>query len=96
MDAKKWDKYKKHFLNWNAVQNRLATCPQVHALILLDKLFPNRSYLISDAYHELLRLAITWEELEKVASESQIIDLIRCGFSWSEKHSRPVIIIPNF
>jgi hypothetical protein len=51
----------------------------LHAFNLLDKLVPGTRDMISAAEHDEIWLEVSPEELAKVATEEQIIDLIRCG-----------------
>ena len=75
------------FLKFDRVENPLSTRPDLCAFLLLDKLLPlsNRD-MISDASHDQIYLEVDCEELAKVATEEDIITLIRCGVILSEDY----------
>lgn len=75
-----WGKHEDgEFLKFERVQNKLANRPDIHAFLLLDKLVPGDSDMVSAAEHDKIWLNVQVEELAKVATEEQIIELIRCG-----------------
>ncbi len=78
-----WDKHSDgdgdEFLKFDRVQNKLANRPDIHAFLLLDKLVPGTTDMVSAAEHDEIWLAVSPEELEKAATEEQIVELIRCG-----------------
>jgi hypothetical protein len=63
----------------NGVKNKLSPRPDMHAFILLDKLFPNKIDMVSAAEHDQIWLDVDPEDLSKVATEEQMIELVRCG-----------------
>lgn len=67
------------FLKFDRVQNKLSNRPDLHAFLLLDKLIPGNQDIVSSAAHDEIWLAVEAEELAAVASEEEVIDLIRCG-----------------
>lgn len=68
---------------FDRVQNKTATRPDLHAFILLDRLFPsdNGSDIVSAAEHDEIYLGIEHSDLLKL-SEENIIELMRCGVRW--------------
>jgi len=78
-----WDKHSDgdgdEFLKFDRVQNKMANRPDIHAFMLLDKLVPGTSDMVSAAEHDEIWLTVSPEELEKAATEEQIVELIRCG-----------------
>jgi len=74
-----WDKYGDEFMEFDRVQNKLSNRPDIHAFLLLDKLVPGDRDMVSAAEHDEICLDIEPEELAKVATEEQIVELIRCG-----------------
>lgn len=78
-----WDKHSDgdgdEFLKFERVQNKLSSRPDIHAFLLLDRLVPSNHDIVSCAAHDEIWLSVTPEELEKVATEEQIVELIRCG-----------------
>ena len=78
-----WDKYSDddfdEFLKFDRVQNKLSKRADIHAFLLLDKLVPGDCDMVSAAEHDEIWLDVTPEELSKVVTTAQIIELIRCG-----------------
>jgi hypothetical protein len=74
-----FDKHDDEYLNFKRVQPKLSSRPDIHAFIILDKLLPAKSDIISAAEHDEIFLDVDPEELAKVATEEQIVELIRCG-----------------
>lgn len=64
------------------VKVKFSNKPDVHAFILLDKLVPDNNNVIVTASHDEIFLSAGLEELAKVATEEDIIDLIRCGIRY--------------
>jgi hypothetical protein len=79
--------YQEDFLKFDRVENKLSARADVHAFILLDKLLPPKencpgcgiSDMIAGADHDIVYLETDAEELAKVITMDQIIELIRCG-----------------
>jgi hypothetical protein len=67
------------FLKFERVENKHSTRSDIHAFIVLDKLFPSARDMVSAAEHEEIYLDVNPEELAEKATEDQVIELIRCG-----------------
>lgn len=67
------------FLEKDAINFTITKRPDLHAFLLLDKLVPGKSDLISASAHDIFYLDISLEELAEVITEDQIIELIACG-----------------
>ena len=77
---KEWfEKHGDEYLKFHRVENKLSCRHDLHAFILLDKLVPGDSDIVSCAEHDQIWLDVTPQELEGVATEEQVIELIRCG-----------------
>lgn len=74
-----FEKHDSEYLEFERVQNKLSNRPDIHAFLLLDKLVPGESDIVSSAEHDEIWLAVEPEELAQVATEEQIVELIRCG-----------------
>jgi hypothetical protein len=61
------------------VKNKRSQRPDLNALILLDELCPGSKDIIASAYHGQITLSMRPTDLAKVATEDQVIELIRCG-----------------
>jgi hypothetical protein len=69
----------------NGVKNKLSQRPDMHAFIMLDRLFPNNVDMVSAAEHDEIWLDVEPDELSKVATEEQMIELIRCGVRYNHE-----------
>lgn len=67
------------YLEFDRVENKYSGRADLNALILLDKLLPGSSDIISAAGHEEVFLSVDISELAEVASEEDILTLVRCG-----------------
>ncbi len=74
-----FDKHNAEFLNFDAVEKKLSNRADLHAFLLLEKLVPGYRDMVCAAEHDQIYLDTDVEKLVEVASESQIIELIRCG-----------------
>ena len=78
------DKFKAvndEYLKFEKVENKLSTRPDVHAFILLDRLFPSERGLdlIQAAKDKEYYLGIKGKQL----TDNQILELVRCGAKYS-------------
>ena len=69
---------------FDRIEKKLSGRPDLHAFMLLDKLFPHRKDIISAAEHDEIYLSVEPSELAEVATEEQIIELVRCGVRYDE------------
>ena len=78
-----WNKYSDgetdEFLKFDRVQNKMSQRADLHAFLLLDKLMPGDCDMVCSAEHDEIWLDVRPEDLEKVITEEQIVELIRCG-----------------
>jgi len=66
---------------------RTGTCrPDLAAFILLDQLCPATGGIVIGAINGEIVLNIDQEELAKVITEDQVIELIRCGVRYDDQH----------
>ena len=77
-----FEKHNDEFCKFENVQNKFSNRPDLHAFILLDKLVPGNSDIISASEHDEFYLDIDIQKLEKVITQEQILDLIRCGIRY--------------
>ncbi len=77
------DLFSKHsddeFLKFARVKNKLSNRPDLHAFQLLDRLVPGNRDIVSAAEHDKIWLEIEPGVLAAVATEADVIDLVRCG-----------------
>lgn len=79
-----FEEFGDEFLEFNKVENKLSTRPDIHAFILLNQLVPGKKDMVSGAEHDEIFLDVNIEELEKVITKEQVIELHRCGVRISE------------
>ncbi len=77
-------KYEEEFINFDRIQNKRNKRPDIHAFLLLDELIPGKSDIVCHASHDEICLDIDEEELAKVATEEQIVELMRCGVRFGD------------
>jgi len=67
------------FLKFERVETKFSNRPDLHAFILLDKLVPGDSYLISCSEHDEFFFSIDPDTLNGVITDEQLLELVRCG-----------------
>lgn len=68
------------FLKFDRVKIKFSERPDVHAFILLDKLMPKPGHdMVAAAEHDVIYLDVDAEELNKVLTDEQVVELSRCG-----------------
>ena len=67
------------YLKFKNIECKLATRPDLHAFILLDRLVPSNYDIVACAEHDEIWLDVEPDTLAKVATEEDIRDLVRCG-----------------
>ena len=73
------------YLEFDRVENKLSTRPDIHAFILLNEIFPGDTGMISAASHDAICLDANWKELNKL-TDDQILELVRCGVMYSSEN----------
>lgn len=76
------------YLKFERVENKRSSRPDIHAFILLNELVPGTRDMIAAAEHDEIYLDVDPETLAEVATEEQIIELIRCGVRYSDDSLR--------
>jgi len=77
-----FERHNGEYIKFERVQNKLSQRPDLHAFMLLDQLVPGNKDIIACATHDEIGLSVAWEDVAKVATEEQWIDLIRCGLRY--------------
>lgn len=67
-------------------ERRFSNRPDMHALMLLDKLLPGDSDIISCSSSSMLYLDIDLEALNPVIHDDQIMELCACGVFMDEEY----------
>lgn len=74
-----FEKRDAEFLRFDLAGRTGITRQDLTAFILLDQLCPSSGNIIGGSYYDEIYLNIGVEELAKVITEEQVIELIRCG-----------------
>jgi len=85
MTYDQYDKHNDELLKFDLVQNKTSNRPDLHAFNLIDRLVPGKGDIVSAAEHDEIWLDVSPEDLAKVATEEQIIELIRCGVRYDRE-----------
>jgi len=81
-----FEKHFDEFLKFERVKNKKSNCPDLHGMILLEKLFPSeKAYdMICSGEHDRVWLKICEDQLDDLTDEN-VIELSRCGISYDEE-----------
>lgn len=71
------------FLKFDRIEHKLSGRSDLHAYILLDKLFPRTTDMICHSDHVEVCLDIEDEEIESL-TDAHILELVRCGVRYSD------------
>jgi hypothetical protein len=80
-----FDKHKDEYNHFERIQTPLHSRPDLTAYLLLDKLVPGTKDMISFAKHDQYSTSIHPDDFCKVATEEDVITLIRCGMMFDEE-----------
>ena len=86
MTKKQYNKHEDEFLKFERIENKTSNRADLHAFNLLDKLVPGHLDIVAAAEHDQIWLEVSPKELSKVATEEQIIELIRCGVFYDSEN----------
>ena len=74
-----FEKFEDEYIQFERIENKLHARPDIHAFILLDKLVPGHRDMVCAAEHDEIYLDVDTEALALVATEDDILQLVRCG-----------------
>lgn len=81
-----FEKFDDEYIKFDRAQNKLHDRPDICAFLLLDKLLPKPGFdIVCSAAHDEIFLDVDCEALSEVATEDDILLLIRCGVRYSEE-----------
>jgi hypothetical protein len=82
--AEVFEKFDDEFLKFDRVppERKLHPRPDLCAFLLLDRLVPGTSDMVAAAEHDEIWLEVSPEALAAVATEDDILTLIRCGLRY--------------
>jgi hypothetical protein len=73
------ERFDDDYLKFDRVANPKSKRPDLHAFLLLDSLVPGIFDMVARAEHDEIYLKVYPDDLAEVATEEQILELIRCG-----------------
>lgn len=79
-----FEKFDDEFLQFSNISQPRHARPDIAAFILLDKLVPGTVGMIAAAEHDEIYLDVDPEKLAEVATEADILELVRCGVRFSD------------
>lgn len=84
----RFEKFDDEFLKFDRIpaERRLSNRPDLHAFLLLDRLMPGTSDMVSAAEHDEIWLDVDTEELDAKVSDEELMDLIRCGVRYHDEY----------
>jgi hypothetical protein len=77
-------KYEDDFAEFEKCTEKPSQRGDLCAFAILDRLVPGTRDMVSAAEHDEIYLCVEPEELEKVATEEDIANLVRCGVIYNE------------
>ena len=80
-----FDEHRDEYLKFDRIRHYRSGRRDAHAFSLLDELVPSEGKLVSGAECGNIFLDVDCETLSYVASESSLIELIRCGVWYNSK-----------
>lgn len=93
MTKEQYQKHSDEYLKFEKVKNKTSNRADLHAFNLLDRLVPGKRDMISSAEHDEIWLDVDPEELSRVASEDEIIELIRCGVRYCARTDSLALLV---
>lgn len=81
-----FEKYNDEFLEFERVVNPLHPRADLCGFLLLDKIAPGTNDMISASEHDEFFLDVDIEKFKAVATEEDVITLIRCGIRYSSEY----------
>jgi len=74
-----FEKDDEYYFEFDKIENKRSNRSDLHVFLLLDSLCPGKSRIIAGAEHDEIFLEPSLEDLAKVITKDQVIELRRCG-----------------
>jgi len=74
-----FEKFESDQYKFEDVEHKMSQRPDIHALMMLDKLAPNNSCAIVSTDYDVVYLAFDPDIVSNNVTEDQVRDLVRCG-----------------
>ncbi|MEO5349614.1 MAG: hypothetical protein H7836_08210 [Magnetococcus sp. YQC-3] len=72
--------------DFSLVKKRFSKKEDLHALIRLDKLFPDDGFIIDSTDFDKVFISINMDKFKEVATEELIFELWNCGVNYDVEH----------
>lgn len=82
-----FEKFNDDYIKFKRVANPLHHRPDICAFLLLDKLVPGNGDMVAAAEHDEIYLDTDCDKLAEVATEDDILTLVRCGVRYDRETS---------
>ncbi len=82
--AAAFDKFEDDYIKFERIEKPRHPRPDICAFLMLHDLVPGIVDMVSAAEHDQIHLAVSGEELAKVATLDVVRDLARCGVMYDE------------
>lgn len=79
-----FETFEDEYLMFKRVENKLHNRRDLCAFLLLDKLVPGKRNMVSCAEHDEIFFGIDCDKLAEIATEDDILTLVRCGVWFNE------------
>ena len=83
--SERFEQFSGDYLTFEKVTRKLNLRADLHAFLLLDKLIPGDQNMVVSPNHDEIYLNVDAEELEKVVTDEQIQELVRCGVFYEDE-----------
>lgn len=81
-----FEKFNNDFGEFNRVDQSVTGRQDLFVFLLLDKLMPGQSDIISWTGHDEIGFSADCDMLAQLATEDEILTLVRCGVTYNEEH----------
>lgn len=79
-----FDKHNTEYAKFDRIGSKVTQRSDLYAFILLDKLCPSTNDIVSCSEHDEITLNIDPAKLANVATEEDVVTLIRCGVRYDK------------
>lgn len=84
--AAEYEKLEDERLEFDDIENKLSSRPDIHAFILLNDLLPDTRDMVCAAEHDQIWLDVDLEKLAEVAAVEHIRQLEACGVHYDSSY----------
>jgi len=85
--AATFEKFDDEHIKFERIENPLHPRPDICAFLLLDRLCPNPGRdIVCASEHDEFFIDVSAEKLAEVASEDDVLTLVRCGVRFSDEY----------